>query len=66
MENGIANRELIPILSDSAVFRRESWGGILFFSPLSLEEHLGLKEAFVISLCDGMHTISTIESLLKE
>lgn len=57
--------KLFPDLSDSAVFRHEPSGGILFYAPLSLEEPLGLQEAFIVSLCDGCNSISAIKDQLK-
>ena len=60
-----AAKELFPCLSDVAVFRGEPSGGILFYAPLSLEEPLGLHEAYAVSLCDGYHSISAIEDQLR-
>lgn len=57
--------KLFPDLSDSAVFRQEPSGGILFYAPLSLEEPLGLHEAFVVSLCDGCNSISAIKDQVR-
>lgn len=57
--------KLFPDLSDSAVFRHEPSGDILFYAPLSLEEPLGLQEAFVVSLCDGCNSISAIKDQVR-
>ncbi len=63
---GKRHDELIPILSRFAVFRPESSGGILFYAPLSLEEHLGMQEAFIVSMCNGSNSISLIKKQLSE